>query len=268
MKIGLVGAPVQSGASQPGCIMGPDAFHTAGLAGALESLGHSVVDFGNSRPERVCGRKSANPAVRNLDETVGWAVALEDQAHHACHSADVPIFLGGDHSLSIGTVPGVARYSDEQDRPQFVLWLDAHPDFHCLNSTGSGNLHGTPVAYFTGQDGFEDIYPKLNVSVPQENVCMMGIRSVDQFEKQALAQRSISVFDMRALDEHGVVAPLKQFLEKVKQAGGGIACQPGCRLSGTGDRPGCWHNRSRWSNLSGGSPDYGNAARQRIGDVA
>ncbi len=268
MKIGLVGAPVQSGASQPGCIMGPDAFRTAGLAGALESLGHSVVDFGNSRPERVCGRKSANPAVRNLDETVGWAVALEDQAHHACHSADVPIFLGGDHSLSIGTVPGVARYSDEQDRPQFVLWLDAHPDFHCLNSTGSGNLHGTPVAYFTGQDGFEDIYPKLNVSVPQENVCMMGIRSVDQFEKQALAQRSISVFDMRALDEHGVVAPLKQFLEKVKQAGGGIACQPGCRLSGTGDRPGCWHNRSRWSNLSGGSPDYGNAARQRIGDVA
>ncbi|MEP1207737.1 MAG: arginase [Rhizobiaceae bacterium] len=222
MKIGLVGAPVQSGASQPGCIMGPDAFRTAGLAQALQSLGHQVVDFGNARPAEVNGRKSSNPAVHDLDETVGWAMALEGQAHAASQTADVPIFLGGDHSLSIGTVPGVTRYSDERRRPQFVLWLDAHPDFHCLNSTDSGNLHGTPVAYFTGQDGFDDIYPELSAAVPLANVCMMGIRSVDQFEKQALADRSIDVFDMRALDEHGVVAPLNQFLDKVGKANGAL----------------------------------------------
>ena len=202
--------------------MGPDAFRTAGLARALESLGHDVVDFGNAQPACVNGRKASNPNVRNLDETVGWAMALEDEAHNACNSADVPIFLGGDHSLSIGTVPGVARYSKDREREQFVLWLDAHPDFHSLNSTDSGNLHGTPVAYFTGQEGFKDVYPDLTVSVPLENVCMMGIRSVDQFEKQALSQRRIDVHDMRALDENGVVKPLTEFLDRVRQADGAL----------------------------------------------
>jgi len=202
--------------------MGPDAFRTAGLAHALETLGHDVEDFGNAKATPVQGHQASNPAVHNLDETIGWAMALEGQAHQACQSADVPIFLGGDHSLSIGTVPGVTRYANDQQRPQFVLWLDAHPDFHSLNSTDSGNLHGTPVAYFTGQEGFKDVYPELAVSVPQENVCMMGIRSVDQFEKQALAQRSIDVSDMRALDEHGVAAPLTRFLNKVRKAEGAL----------------------------------------------
>lgn len=202
--------------------MGPDAFRTAGLAGALQSLGHDVEDFGNAQPALVRGRKVANPAVHDLDETVGWAMALECRAHDACCSADVPIFLGGDHSLSIGTVPGVTRYSGEQDRPQFVLWLDAHPDFHSLNTTDSGNLHGTPVAYFTGQEGFKGIYPDLTAPVPQENVCIMGIRSVDQFEKQALSEHSIDVHDMRALDENGVAKPLSRFLDRVRDANGAL----------------------------------------------
>lgn len=223
-KLALIGAPVQSGASQPGCIMGPEAFRTAGLAETLRELGHFVEDLGNVDRRPVEDRTSCNPAVHGLNETVGWAMALEDRAYEACQSADVPIFLGGDHSLSIGTVPGVARHAANGNRPQFVLWLDAHPDFHSLASTKSGNLHGTPVAYFTGQDGFADAYPELATvaQVPAENICMMGIRSVDPSEKHALKEKSIDVHDMRSLDERGVAAPLREFLARVEAAGGAL----------------------------------------------
>ena len=222
MNCALIGAPVQSGASQPGCAMGPDAFRTAGLGIVLESLGHRVSDLGNVSRQPEDKAKHPNAAIRCLEETVGWARSLERAAHQAAREADFPIFMGGDHSLAIGTVPGVARSAAERHQEQFVLWLDAHPDFHTLESTGSGNLHGTPVAYFTGEDGFKGVYPPLMTAVPPENVCMMGIRSVDEAENRALAQSQIIVHDMRALDEFGIVAPLRAFLERVVEAGGAL----------------------------------------------
>lgn len=218
----LIGAPVQSGASQPGCIMGPDAFRTAGLAQTLEQMGHGVEDLGNCKSRPTSGLSHDNSTIRHLDETVGWASSLQDVAYNSCRQGKFPIFLGGDHSLSIGTVPGVARAAAEDDKELFVLWLDAHPDIHNLHTTQSGNLHGTPVAYFTGGAGFEDIYPNLPVPVPPQNVCMMGIRSVDIDENKSLAELPIQVHDMRALDEHGVVEPLTTFLETVKNANGAL----------------------------------------------
>lgn len=218
----LIGAPVQSGASQPGCIMGPDAFRTAGLADSLRELGHEVRDLGNIVPEPIGPRDHPNRSLRNLEETIGWAQALEKAAFDAASTADMPIFLGGDHSLSIGTVPGVSRHAQSQGRPQFVLWLDAHPDFHTLTTTTSGNLHGTPVAYFLGLPGFDDVYPPLTASVRPEHMCMMGIRSVDGAENQFLADHPIAVHDMRAIDEHGVAAPLRAFIDKVNQANGAL----------------------------------------------
>lgn len=218
----LVGAPVQSGASQLGCLMGPDAFRTAGIASVVSSLGHEVKDFGNAQAEPCEGYHHPNHAIHNLDETIGWSLALEKAAYHAAKNTDLPIFLGGDHSLSIGTIPGVARYAKEQGREQFVLWLDAHPDIHSLNTTTSGNLHGTPIAYVTGGSGFEGIYPELEVPISSDNICMMGIRSVDQAENDALSNSGIEVFDMRALDEFGVAAPLRRFLKRVKDANGAL----------------------------------------------
>lgn len=219
-KLGLVGAPVQSGASQAGCLMGPDALRTAGLAIALSELGHQVTDFGNVAPRNVQIPAHCNPAVQGLDDTVGWALALQEMALRAASEIDIPIFLGGDHSLSIGSVPGIASRAAQQNRQQFVLWLDAHPDIHSLHTTTSGHLHGTPVAYFTGQSGFENAYPDLNSSVPAGNICMMGIRSVDESERCALANSDIEVLDMRALDEQGVAQPLRRFLARVAAANG------------------------------------------------
>lgn len=217
----LIGAPVQSGASQPGCVMGPDAYRTARLAETLGALGHRVTDIGNlshSNPKKIT---HANAAIHDLSQTVAWAEVLEQAAFDAAQNSDMPIFLGGDHSLSIGTVPGVARHWQKEGRPLFVLWLDAHPDFHTLDSTSSGNLHGTPVAYFSGQSGF-DVYPKLTAPVDPENLCMLGIRSVDPAENAALTKNSVDVSDMRAIDEHGIAAPLRAFLERVRAANGAL----------------------------------------------
>ncbi|WP_281858456.1 arginase [Litoreibacter halocynthiae] len=217
----LIGAPVQSGASQPGCVMGPDAFRTARLAETLGDLGHSVSDIGNVTANDLPDVTHANGAIHDLAQTVAWAKALETAAFDAAQSSDMPIFLGGDHSLSIGTVPGIARHWASKDRPLFVLWLDAHPDFHTLDSTSSGNLHGTPVAYFSGLPGF-DVYPPLAAPVDPANLCMLGIRSVDPAENAALAEREVDVSDMRAIDEHGIAAPLRAFLERVREADGAL----------------------------------------------
>ncbi|MCL4127677.1 UNVERIFIED_CONTAM: hypothetical protein GTU68_026914 [Idotea baltica] len=122
--------------------------------------------------------------------------------------------------MAAGTVSGVARAAAEAGKPLFVLWLDAHPDFHNLASTGSGNLHGTPVAYFTGQDGFEGYFPPIEHPVDPANIFMMGLRSVDPAENAAMAKTQIKLHDMRAMDEFGIVAPLREFLARVKAANG------------------------------------------------
>ena len=218
----LVGAPVQSGTSQLGCLMGPDAFRTAGIATTLQKLGHQVSDHGNVAPLDVERPLPSNKAVHHLNETVGWALALNEVACAAIQRSDFPIFLGGDHSLSIGSVSGVTRAAEQNGREQFVLWLDAHPDFHSLETTESGNLHGTPMAYLTGHGGFEDSYPELTARITPGNVCMLGLRSVDGAEKALLAESDVRVFDMRAIDEHGVANPLRAFLEDVKAAGGAL----------------------------------------------
>lgn len=219
MLVKLLGAPVQDGSGRRGCDMGPAAFRAAGLIEALEELGHEVRDLGNVAPTPIRVSDHPNAAIRKLGETVAWIEALGEAAYQA--SADgMPVFMGGDHSLSAGTVAGVARRALENGRPLFVLWLDAHTDFHTLQTTESGNLHGTPVAYFTGQPGFEGYFPELKARVKPEHVCMMGIRSVDPAERRAIREAGVNVCDMRMIDEEGIAAPLKRFLAEVRAANG------------------------------------------------
>ena len=213
----LLGAPVDSGKRRRGCLMGPDAFRTAGLAEALRDLGHAVRDLGDAIPAPL--RDITAPApIHALPETVAWTEALIPAARNAV-AQGLPIFLGGDHSLSLGTVAGVAAHAADINRPLFVLWLDAHSDFHTPQSTASGNLHGTPVGYVTGRPGF-DAFPTLPAIVPEENICLFGIRSVDAPEAAELAKRDLTIHDMRSIDENGVARPLRAFLDRVKAANG------------------------------------------------
>lgn len=213
----ILGVPVGTGAGQLGCQMGPEAYRTARLAEALREVGCTVEDRGDVAPAEQTAL-TTDLAVKNLTQAVAWTRALETAAFDSFCGGAFPIFAGGDHSLSLGTVAGAARYAASQNRPLFLLWLDAHPDFHRLDTTDSGNIHGTPVAYVTGQPSFADVFPPVSHPVSLENICMMGIRSVDPAEHKGLVEQGVAVYDMRRIDEMGVVRPLRAFLEKAEAA--------------------------------------------------
>ncbi|GAB4383804.1 arginase [Albidovulum sp.] len=214
----LIGAPIDSGQRRPGCLMGPAAYRVAGLRESLEELGARVSDRGDLTLPALAPAHCDNPAVHHLAETVAWTRALA-AAGEAAMAEGMPIFLGGDHSLSLGSVAGVAAHAGRAGRPLFVLWLDAHSDYHTPQTTQSGNLHGTPVAYIAGRTGF-DAFPPFPAPVPAERICLYGIRSVDQPEHAGLLETEMTVCDMRVIDERGIVAPLREFLDKVRAADG------------------------------------------------
>jgi arginase len=216
----LIGAPIDCGKPRQGCIMGPDAYRVAGLAGALESLGHSVQDLGNLVPTQAEAPTNLPVHLHKPSQTIGWTEALMKAGETAMNDG-LPIFLGGDHAMSLGTVAGVARHAAAKDRPQFVLWLDAHSDMHTPQSTESGNLHGTPLGYVTGCEGFHG-FPEITHPIPQENICILGLRSVDEPERIVLQDSAIGYADMRAIDEAGIARPLSAFLDRVADAGGAL----------------------------------------------
>lgn len=215
----LLGAPIQEGTGLFGCDMGPSAFRAAGIASALRELGYAVFDRGNLVPEAAAPVQHPNAAIKALPEVVAWTRTITEAVYEASNEG-MPIVLGGDHSLAAGTLSGLTRRAAEQGRKLFVLWLDAHPDFHTLETTGSGNLHGVPMAYATGQPGFEGYFPPLVAPLDPTRVCMLGIRSVDPAERAALALAGVIVHDMRAIDEHGVPALLRAFLKQVEAENG------------------------------------------------
>ena len=215
----LIGAPIDSGQRRLGCLMGPAAYRVAGLAQTISDLGHGVEDWGDVALPPMEPAHCANPAVHSLAETLGWTQVLADKTDAALSMGGLPIIMGGDHSLALGTVTGAARFAERAGRPLFLLWLDAHSDFHTPMTTSSGNLHGTPVAYIAGRDGFDD-FPPFPAPIPPQRICLYGIRSVDPAEHAALLQHDIAINDMRVLDEQGVVAPLRNFLDQVRAAGG------------------------------------------------
>lgn len=216
----LIGAPVDNGKRRQGCLMGPDALRVAGLQAALADLGLRVEDRGNLAPDSATAPATLPGHLHDAAGIIGWTTALI-RAGRAAMADGLPIFLGGDHALSLGSVAGVAAHAAQQRQPQFVLWLDAHSDFHTPHSTASGNLHGTPLGYVTGRDGF-DGFPALAHPVAEENICIIGLRSVDRAEREALQASAIRYHDMRSIDETGIARPLDAFLRDVTQAGGAL----------------------------------------------
>ncbi len=209
---------MDAGKKRRGCLMGPDAYRTAGLAEAITALGHTVTDIGNVAPADVTVDPPKNPVVHELAANVGWTVALAEAAEAQAPNG-LPIFMGGDHALALGTVSGMAAHHAKSDRPFFVLWLDAHSDINTPDTTDSGNLHGTPVGYVTGRPGF-DAFPPLKAPVDPANICMIGLRSIDPPEHQMLQDMDIDVVDMRMIDESGIAKPLAAFLDRVRAANG------------------------------------------------
>ncbi len=215
----LIGAPIDEGQRRPGCVMGPTAYRVAGIAAGIRDLGHGVEDWGDLCLPDLTDATCPNPLVHSMPEVLGWTQVLADKVDDALSAGGLPIILGGDHSLALGSVAGAAAFAKRAGRPLFLLWLDAHSDFHTPLTTTSGNLHGTPVAYIAGREGFAPL-PPFPAVIPADRICLYGIRSVDPAEHAALLRHDIAMNDMRVLDERGIVAPLREFLDRVRAQGG------------------------------------------------
>jgi arginase len=202
--ISLIGAPTDIGAGARGASMGPEALRVAGIMATLQAHGLDVLDRGN-----VSG--PANPwlppvdGYRHLAEVVAWNEAVHAAVYAELQLARLPILLGGDHCLGIGSISAVARHCREAGKKLRVLWLDAHADFNTSALTPSGNIHGMPVACLCGHGPralieIGGMVPALSAKCIRQ----IGIRSVDQGEKRFVHEAGLEVFDMRYIDEMGM----------------------------------------------------------------
>jgi arginase len=208
-KISLIGVPTDIGAGMRGASMGPEALRVANLIPTLESHGLEVQDRGN-----LVG--PSNPwlppveGYRHLNEVVAWNQTLHEAVYTELGLGRMPIVLGGDHCLGIGSISAVARHCREVGKKLRVLWLDAHADFNTNGLTPSGNIHGMPVACLCGFGPQALI--EIGGHVPAINpkwVRQIGIRSVDQGEKRFVHEQGLEVFDMRYIDEMGMRAAME-----------------------------------------------------------
>lgn len=220
--IALLGAPVEVGASQPGTLMGPAALRTAGLAPLLDSLGFTVEDHGDmSTADLVLNDDEPAENARHYREISAWIRTLSARAYLLARSGAIPLFLGGDHSLSMGSVNGVARHWREQGRELFVLWLDAHADYNTPATTITGNMHGMSGAFLCGEPGLDHMLgAEPRASIKPDQLDLFGTRSIDKLEKDLVRHRGITVADMRQIDEFGVGVLIRRVIDKVSARNG------------------------------------------------
>jgi arginase len=211
----LIGAPTDVGASVRGASMGPEALRVAGLAQRLRARGLWVQDMGN-----VTG--PANPwqlaqgGYRHLPEVLAWCLGVHEATLASLAAGHVPVLLGGDHSLAMGSISAVARHCSAQGRKLRVIWLDAHADFNTATITPSGNLHGMPVAVLAGFGPEALVQLAGHVpAVAMDAFRQVGVRSVDPEEKRFVHAQQLDVHDMRTLDEIGMRAVMQRVLADV-----------------------------------------------------
>jgi arginase len=203
----MIGAPTDIGAGARGASMGPEALRVAGLQPALQAHGLAVRDIGN-----LLG--PANPwlppqgGYRHLREVRAWNEAVHAAVGQALQGGELPILLGGDHCLAMGSISAVARHCRQLGKKLRVLWLDAHADFNTSALTPSGNLHGMPVAVLCGHGPAELVglggFSEQDPALKPKWVRQIGIRSVDPGEKRFVHEQGLEVFDMRYIDEMGM----------------------------------------------------------------
>ncbi len=221
-KIAVLGAPLEIGASQRGTLMGPAALRTAGFLTVLEELDFAVEDHGDLTVGHVSPLGDAPPEnARHYREIQRWIRAISARAYQLAKSGAIPIFLGGDHSLSMGSVNGVARHCREQGRELFVMWLDAHADYNTPSTTITGNMHGMSAAFLCGEEGLDGLLgDEPRAPIDSSRLELFGTRSIDKLEKDLVKLRRVSVADMRKIDEFGVSVLIRRVIDRVKAADG------------------------------------------------
>jgi arginase len=213
--VSLIGVPTDVGAGRRGTRLGPETLRIAGLGDALIRRGIEVLDRGNLDGPRNLWLEPVD-GYRHLQEVVAWNQSVMKAVAAELEAGRMPIILGGDHCLAMGSITAVARRCRETGKRLRVLWLDAHADFNTSLITPSGNIHGMPVACLCGLG--PELLTHLGGPAPAlrpEEVRQIGIRSVDDGEKRLVRQYGIDVYDMRYIDEVGMKRVMEEALEGV-----------------------------------------------------
>jgi arginase len=214
-SVSLIGVPTDIGAGHRGASMGPEALRVARLGEALRDRGLDVVDRGNL-PGPSNPWLPPSEGYRHLREVVQWNRAVFDAVRAELEAGRLPIMLGGDHCLAVGSITAVARWCREQGRKLRVLWLDAHADFNTSTITPSGNVHGMPVACLCGNGPRELTHLEGDApALRPEQIRQIGIRSVDEGERRLVHDIGLDIYDMRYIDEIGMKRAMEEALEGV-----------------------------------------------------
>jgi arginase len=220
-KIRVIGVPLDLGQSRRGVDMGPSAVRVAGLEARLEELGHVVEDAGNE-PVAIAEQKDAgDPHAKYLKEITATCTKHAEHVLETLESGKVPLVLGGDHSVAVGTVAGVAEFYRRKNQTIGLIWMDAHTDINTPESSPSGIVHGMPLAATMGLGPPElaNIY-NFSPKVSPENCVLVGVRDIDAIEKANVRRAGIGVFTMRDIDERGMRTVME---EALRIAGRGTA---------------------------------------------
>jgi len=215
--VSLIGAPTDVGAGHRGAAMGPEALRVAGLGEALAARGLDVVDRGNLFGPRNPWQPPSE-GYRHLPEVILWNREVMRSVGAELDAGRLPILLGGDHCLAVGSITAVANHCRAHNKKLRVLWLDAHADFNTAAITPTGNVHGMPVACLCGQGPSELV--QLGGTVPAiaaDSIRQIGIRSVDAGEKKLVHDVGLEIFDMRYIDEIGMRRVMDEALAGVDE---------------------------------------------------
>ena len=222
-RLAFFAAPCDLGASLRGANMGPAALRVARLAETIREMGYDVKDCGDvaipanlvqASTEGLAGNYAKAP------EISFWTRAIEAEALNILNDGALPIFMGGDHSLAIGTLTAAAKHARNLKRKLFVLWVDAHADFNTPATSPSGNVHGMTLAVACGEAGLDIFRDQDFALIPPSQVFMIGIRQIDKGERRLLEDRGVNVVDMPQIDETGVAVQMRKILERVRKENG------------------------------------------------
>jgi arginase len=212
-KIRVIGVPLDLGQTRRGVDMGPSAVRVAGLQARLEALGHHVEDAGNVPVPIAETKASGHPHARYLKEITQTCTKAGEQVIKTLEAGKVPLVIGGDHSVAVGTVSGVSEFYRRRNELVGLLWIDAHSDINTPESSPSGNVHGMPLAAIMGlwPSELANIFG-FSPKVRPENCVLVGVRDIDTTERDNIRKAGIEVFTMRDIDERGMRAVIEEAL--------------------------------------------------------
>lgn len=241
--IQIIGVPMDLGASRRGTDMGPSALRIAGLGAALRRLGHHLAVERDIPVPAMETRETKDEKARFKPEILDVCSTLADEVQESMDNGRFPLVIGGDHSIAMGSISGVAAHLRAQEQTLGLIWFDAHGDMNLPGISPSGNIHGMPLSHVLGH-GDEDLknIKGFSPKVKPENVALIGIRDIDAGERRVIRESGIHAFTMREIDEHGMAAVAKRALEIVNDGTAGYhvsfdvdGCDPDV-IPGTGTR--------------------------------